>query len=384
MAFNRYAAGSKVYNGGSSAATRGTVDPEGYVNRSLRQRNAKQRRSGLAKAAIRRLDKKIANTDPGLQRRKLRSKRLDHRASLHKPGSKRHKEITRNDRRLESKISQAQARQNRGKPITGLKQAPKPPVVTVSPNGQLNLPWNLDNNLQAIDAYHKQQQGLLGLQEQEQQYNMGYVRDVRDAEQGYDMMRDQTRNNFAARGMGFSTAHANQAEFDATNYNNYVTDRNLDQTNFMNAIAARRLGLENNFNDVLRALAVENAMDSSKRAGDLGYGRSQEKPNQNGKKRKPKKKAPNKKRPASKRTPAERKRLKRRRTLTKQIKDTKPGLRRANLRERRLELRIKDTKPGALRKKLVRRERDLDRRTRKTAAFRRKARGRTEGNKSRR
>jgi hypothetical protein len=41
--FNKYAAGSKTYNGGSSAPTMGPVDPSGYRERDLkyktRQRN---------------------------------------------------------------------------------------------------------------------------------------------------------------------------------------------------------------------------------------------------------------------------------------------------------------------------------------------------------
>lgn len=42
--YNRYTTGNKVYGGGRSYATAGTVDPAGYVDR--------ERRSGLAKAAL--------------------------------------------------------------------------------------------------------------------------------------------------------------------------------------------------------------------------------------------------------------------------------------------------------------------------------------------
>lgn len=48
-----YAVGNRVYRGGSSAPTMGTVDPEGYVDRSLNAPS--DRRSGLAAAALRRL-----------------------------------------------------------------------------------------------------------------------------------------------------------------------------------------------------------------------------------------------------------------------------------------------------------------------------------------
>lgn len=49
--FNRYAAGRKVYGGGRSNPTSGTVDPTGYIERSANNM-ASERRSGLASSAI--------------------------------------------------------------------------------------------------------------------------------------------------------------------------------------------------------------------------------------------------------------------------------------------------------------------------------------------
>lgn len=49
--YNRYAAGRKVYGGGRSNPTSGTVDPTGYIERSANTM-ASQRRSGLARSAI--------------------------------------------------------------------------------------------------------------------------------------------------------------------------------------------------------------------------------------------------------------------------------------------------------------------------------------------
>lgn len=51
--FNRYAAGRKVYGGGRSNPTSGTVDPTGYIERSANNM-ASDRRSGLAQSAIQR------------------------------------------------------------------------------------------------------------------------------------------------------------------------------------------------------------------------------------------------------------------------------------------------------------------------------------------
>lgn len=58
--FNSYAAGNKVYNGGLPNPTSGTVDPSGYVQRELRNKNKPQqseRRSGNASAMMRLYEK---------------------------------------------------------------------------------------------------------------------------------------------------------------------------------------------------------------------------------------------------------------------------------------------------------------------------------------
>lgn len=57
---DRYLTGNKVYRGGSSAPTMGTVDPMGYIDREINKRSnmlsdPSQTRSGLAQAALQRL-----------------------------------------------------------------------------------------------------------------------------------------------------------------------------------------------------------------------------------------------------------------------------------------------------------------------------------------
>ena len=47
---NPYAAGAKVYNGGSSAATSGPVDPTGYIDRELN--NNQSYTPGVAAGAL--------------------------------------------------------------------------------------------------------------------------------------------------------------------------------------------------------------------------------------------------------------------------------------------------------------------------------------------
>lgn len=65
-----YAAGKKVYKGATNAPTRGMVNPTGYVNRTLNKPKASTSRSGLAAAALRRVQaaKQVAAVKPVITR----------------------------------------------------------------------------------------------------------------------------------------------------------------------------------------------------------------------------------------------------------------------------------------------------------------------------
>ncbi len=52
MAFNRFAAGKKVYGQGSYAPTRGPVDPKGYIKRELKRRAIKTNMVGSGPRVI--------------------------------------------------------------------------------------------------------------------------------------------------------------------------------------------------------------------------------------------------------------------------------------------------------------------------------------------
>lgn len=51
--FNKFAAGSKVYNGGSSAPTMGPVDPAGYAERDLKYRTRQKNNAILRRLQAR-------------------------------------------------------------------------------------------------------------------------------------------------------------------------------------------------------------------------------------------------------------------------------------------------------------------------------------------
>lgn len=433
MVMNRYAAGNKVYNGGSSAATRGTVDPQGYVERSLRQRNS-NRRSGHAAAAMRRLDRgvrrrnkrqrvltrRIGNTKAGPRKRRLRERRLEVRLRDVKGGPRRNR-LVRREQRLENRRTGNNTKPREGRrrpgnpggavggprpgqngnrpngggggnngpnrpkknPTPGIGHTPQYPVVKISPNGQLNLPWNMQNNMQAIQAQGAMNQGLLNLQGQEQDYMQDWTRNMRDSEIENDHLVDDTRNDFAARGLVQSSPYGQAVGQNATAWNNYETDMLSDKTNTMAQLAQQRLGIENQFNDVLQALGFDNIQDAAEQAGTLGYGRRQTGAVGTG--RKPKKrgggnKGGKSKGPKNRLSEGERRRVRRRRKLTRRIKNTKAGPRKRRLRERRLEVRLRDMEPGKAKRRVRRKEDRLeDRRKREARRQRARKRARREG-----
>jgi hypothetical protein len=76
MAWNSFAAGNRIYNGGSNAPNQGmTLDPTGYINRGLAPNSQQsQNRSGLAAGALSALRSQApggrpANSDPAQQNR---------------------------------------------------------------------------------------------------------------------------------------------------------------------------------------------------------------------------------------------------------------------------------------------------------------------------
>ena len=401
MAINRYAAGNKVYNGGSSAATRGTVDPQGYVERSLRQRNS-QRRSGHAAAAMRRLDRnrvspgerrrlkrrkvltrKIQNTKPGQRRMNLRERRAEVRLRDMQPGQAK-RQLRRKEQRLENRTDGrpgnnpgsdgSRPRGGGRNSMPGIRNTPQYPVVKISPNGQLNLPWNLQTNMGAVQAQGQFNQGLLNLQGQRQNYVTDWTREMRDAELDNDRQFDNTRNDFAARGLVQSSPYGQAVGQNQTAWNNYQSDMETDKANFMSQLAQNRLGIENQFNDTLRALGIENALSAEEQAGELGYGRHQAGAVGMGRNKKPGggKKGDGKKKPKGRLSEGERRRLRRRRKLTRKIKNTKAGPRKRRLRERRLEVRLRDMEPGKAKRRVARKEDRLEDRRRREARRRKR------------
>jgi hypothetical protein len=169
---NPYAAGSKVYNGGSSAATQGAVDPTGYIDRSLN---------------------KPAEYTPGVAAGALSSLR-----------------------------NQSVAGADTGAPAP----VATPATTQASTTGSISwkMPVDYDLQLQGIQANSDYNDLLTQITAQKNAAAQSQVTGLRDAGIGE---RDQSRrdtNVAAYRGMARSSGYVNQVDQTQQFFNNLKTD----------------------------------------------------------------------------------------------------------------------------------------------------------------
>lgn len=231
--FNRYAAGRKVYGGGRSNPTSGTVDPTGYIDRSANNM-ASQRRSGLASSAIsRRLNNPV--------------QRVQNAAAIQSPAAP--------STGVRLGLGGAQPGQFGGGSPTGqnytppavsqpvgvsdsLREAnPNSPALQINPQGRDPLtgvvghysPEMIQNNAanaeqqQAVNEWEKpidpleetraaeleaeRQRFLAELMGQETNFRSAAGRRIRELQQQMPQATERLTDDFASRGMGFSGRH---------------------------------------------------------------------------------------------------------------------------------------------------------------------------------
>lgn len=280
--YQPFATGKKVYSNGTNAPTRGTVNPAGYIKRELTNG---PRRSGIAKAAINRVEG--GRGFGGIIRGKGPT-------GMRPPVSK----------RPYVKVNPGTGPQNGGRPASGgsnvqgwldPNQGPQggqanvqgwlDPIqeaaanrakpMNVTPNGQLDLPYDDSFAWELLGAKQNMNQSLLDLQMQQQQQSLNYGQQKREAEYGFEDLSRRTLNADAARGMAFSSGYGNNVARNATKYNNYMSDLDANNNLFNQGIDVNRMQIGNSMNEMLRMAALQRAQGLEGQAGDLGFGEGQ-------------------------------------------------------------------------------------------------------------
>lgn len=226
----RYAVGNRVYRGGSSAPTRGTVDPMGYVEREL-----SNKRSKLAAAALRRTEsaKKTMTT------------------------------------RTPTPVAKP-------KPIA-VPPKPKPPVV--SKTGALKpkpvaapkpLPFDPQGSDETIDANSSYMNILSTLLGKEQGINRDYTTATRDAQIAEPERLTGLLNNFGSRGMARSSGYGTAYSGEQNAYARKLSDLATAHTQGLNDIATQRNSARQTLTQTLAAIQRASGRRLSTKAGDLG------------------------------------------------------------------------------------------------------------------
>lgn len=158
----------------------------------------------------------------------------------------------------------------------------KPPAPFTTPTGQLAAPGGVQFNNggalpfdpqgadQQLQLERQRQQRMLELQQQAQQDEQEYVLGARSLDDQRKASRREVLNNFAGRGMAFSSGYGNAMTDNentfAAQFGALLEKLNLDR----NALAVGQLGENENYSDQLGMIKQAIARRLAGQAGTLG------------------------------------------------------------------------------------------------------------------
>ena len=257
---NPYAAGAKVYNGGSSTATSGTVDPMGYVERNLKmavKAKPSQTRSGLAKAALGRVKKKA------VVKKAVTKKAFDTKEATKKKNAKK---ALANKAATSTKVTATIA---------------KPPVqaVTASATGKgvsppkqnpvIALPYDLES--ERISAKQTLDNLLASLNTQVSELQTASQQRLRNLETQYSDRKVTDLNSSVARGLGNSSQYLNTLTKSASDYTTGKNTIASEKTSSLNDIKNRSTIASTGYNN-LRSTMYREAANRRAQASAAGTG----------------------------------------------------------------------------------------------------------------
>lgn len=269
MRMTEAAMGSRNYNMGmSKAPTRGKVNPSGYIKRELRNRNKaagrgndgnSDRRSGIAKAALKNVNKYAWNGPGKLQNPTMSTRPKPNLPNISIPKGE----------GFGSSVPKVGIPGGEG--FGGPSQRPIP-NISINKNGQLDLPFDEAFGLDLVDQQQGMNSELMDLQQQQQMQALQHANSKRDLGLQFEGVQRDTLNSNAGRGTAFSSQYAVGASDNARNYNNVLNDLDSANTLANSGFANQRMGIQNAFNDYVRQAVLRRTMDMAPGAGDLGYG----------------------------------------------------------------------------------------------------------------
>lgn len=222
-----YLTGNRVYNGGTNNPTSGTLNPSGYISRELRKKQS-SRRSGLAATALR-MQQKTPTT--------------------------------------------------KSTPV--VPPTPKNPTVTATPTGRLVLtehpdtahnvlPFDPQTAAQQVLLQKNQQDYLNSLTQQRQQLAGDVTTQERDLEAALPDSLRNVLNNYAGRGMAYSSGYGYQYGQTEADYARQRADLERQLQEGMAGFDADQQQATDDYQLALSQLMSSSAEGLSSDAGNLG------------------------------------------------------------------------------------------------------------------
>lgn len=251
--------GARVYRGVGQSPNMGQVSAkgaQGYLQREMRK-NGPQRpigndgksdsRSGVAAAALRR------NGGPSWQG--------NSRGNKNKPPSK-----------TNSSASTGAGGGSSKTPSVSPSPVPVNPPVQVSNTGTLELPYDQGFSADQVAATNEANQALLDLQLEEQQADLDFAQQSRDANLMYEEDKKLDLSEAGGRGTVFSSMYGKQVADQATNHTNTLATLTNENNRIKSSAAMRRAAIQSALAMQLAAGTQAYGDQLGDEAGTLGFG----------------------------------------------------------------------------------------------------------------
>lgn len=273
MSIASYSAGKKVYNGGSNAATRGTVDPMGYINRELNKVAAPIKTSAQLETERKMREyAKLKNGGKTPQQMATEAKMRAQGPSQSRSGL------------ASTALNRLPSRTTTGPGMP--TPAPVGSPVSFSPTGQIiptyrpptpvqSLPYDAGFNDDSQSLLENLTQNQNNLTKQKSDLEREYTVDRSTVEKQLPDMLRNVLNSFSGRGLAFSSAYGNKVGETQNEVANTISQIESNRARSNSDIEGMQANLQSGYQTALSKAQQAAARRSAEQAGSLNMANEQ-------------------------------------------------------------------------------------------------------------
>ena len=268
MAASSYLVGNRVYKGASNAPTRGTVDPMGYVERSLN--NPSQKRSGLAAAALRRLQPgQQSNTSQNLDPQQANPLQgysgAARSVQVRNPST-----ATGAGAAVQTPTPNPQAG-----PLAVTNTGKLKPQLPSASTGATGLPFDPTAADAQVQLQAQKNRFESDAAAEEQRIQREYMMQRRGVEEEMPNAQRELLERYAGRGLAYSSGYAYDQGDQQGQYARLLSQLESGQTDGLADLLRQRGLFNDDWSSRLQAVQAAAARRLAEQAGDLGLGGEQ-------------------------------------------------------------------------------------------------------------